>query len=97
MGGRAGLPVQGLGGSGTTSRHPHPGKVRRVAPGKSPGIRRHEAGDQLLRAVGRRLRLFTRESDTLARLGGDEFGIVLTGLQEEDGIGRAIQRIMDSF
>ncbi len=57
----------------------------------------HEAGDQLLRAVGRRLRLSTRESDTLARLGGDEFGIVLTGLQGEDGIGRALQRIMDSF
>ncbi|OGW60339.1 MAG: hypothetical protein A2V83_10375 [Nitrospirae bacterium RBG_16_64_22] len=57
----------------------------------------HEAGDQILRAVGRRLLLSIRESDTLARLGGDEFGIVLTGLQGEDGIGRAIRRIMDSF
>ncbi|MBI3391926.1 MAG: EAL domain-containing protein [Nitrospirae bacterium] len=57
----------------------------------------HEAGDQLLRAASQRLRLSTRESDTLARLGGDEFGIVLTGLRDESDIGRAVQRILDSF
>lgn len=57
----------------------------------------HEAGDQLLRAAGQRLRLSTQESDTLARLGGDEFGIVLTGLRDEGGIGRAVRRILDSF
>lgn len=57
----------------------------------------HEAGDQLLRAVVQRLRLSTRESDTLARIGGDEFGLVLKGLPEEGDIGRTAQRILDSF
>ena len=37
----------------------------------------HLAGDALLEKVARKLRLKTRESDTLARLGGDEFGLIL--------------------
>jgi diguanylate cyclase (GGDEF)-like protein len=36
----------------------------------------HEAGDQLLVAVGERLRAATRDADTVARLGGDEFVIL---------------------
>jgi len=40
----------------------------------------HEAGDELLIAVGARIQSCGRESDTVARLGGDEFGILL-----EDG------------
>jgi len=36
----------------------------------------HEAGDQLLVAVARRLQAAVRESDTVARLGGDEFVLV---------------------
>ncbi len=40
----------------------------------------HGAGDELLIAVGRRLRERLRRGDLLARLGGDEFLVVLTGL-----------------
>ena len=40
----------------------------------------HEAGDQLLVAVARRLQAAVRETDTVARLGGDEFVLVCENL-----------------
>lgn len=36
----------------------------------------HEAGDALIREVGRRLRTVCRAEDTVARLGGDEFALL---------------------
>jgi diguanylate cyclase (GGDEF)-like protein len=39
----------------------------------------HQAGDDLLREVGQRLRTTVREIDTIARLGSDEFVILLDG------------------
>ncbi|TYP87234.1 diguanylate cyclase domain-containing protein [Blastococcus xanthinilyticus] len=39
----------------------------------------HEAGDQLLVDVARRLHTVVREDDLVARLGGDEFAVVVTG------------------
>lgn len=42
----------------------------------------HHAGDELIRAVGRRLREQLRETDVLARLSGDEFAILLPRLDE---------------
>lgn len=41
----------------------------------------HEAGDQLLMAVGQRLKSSVREADTVARYGGDEFVILLDKLK----------------
>ena len=39
----------------------------------------HEAGDQLLVEVARRLHTVVREDDLVARLGGDEFAVLVTG------------------
>lgn len=36
----------------------------------------HDAGDQLIREVARRLKTICRETDTICRLGGDEFAII---------------------
>lgn len=44
----------------------------------------HDAGDQLLKTVAKRLQDCIREVDTLARLGGDEFTIVLNRISEPD-------------
>lgn len=40
----------------------------------------HDAGDEVLRTVARRLRASVRESDFIARVGGDEFVVVIEGL-----------------
>ncbi|MBV8951678.1 MAG: diguanylate cyclase, partial [Actinobacteria bacterium] len=50
----------------------------------------HEAGDQLLIEVSKRIGTVMRPPDTVARLGGDEFVVVCGGLVDEtDGIGIA--------
>jgi len=36
----------------------------------------HDAGDQVIREVARRLQTICRETDTICRLGGDEFAII---------------------
>jgi diguanylate cyclase (GGDEF)-like protein len=44
----------------------------------------HEAGDQLIVEIARRLGRVLRESDTVARQGGDEFVVVLADLAGPD-------------
>ena len=53
----------------------------------------HQAGDDLLVQVSRRLRTALRENDILARLGGDESGILIAntqGIEETIGIAEKI-------
>ncbi|MGD0982680.1 MAG: EAL domain-containing protein [Acidimicrobiales bacterium] len=54
----------------------------------------HDAGDQVLVEIGRRLSQFSRHSDTVARLGGDEFVVLCGTLRDEDDVGLIGDRIV---
>jgi diguanylate cyclase (GGDEF)-like protein len=54
----------------------------------------HEAGDQLLQEVAKRLRACVRESDTVARLGGDEFVVLLPELGDATYAASVAQKIL---
>ena len=57
----------------------------------------HHAGDDLLEAVGQRLRQMIAPTDLLARLGGDEFAVLMShtpGLTEPMGLS---QRMIDAI
>ena len=56
----------------------------------------HDAGDQLLREVGRRFSRTVRASDTVARFGGDEFAFLLENVTNEEVIGLA-RRLLDQL
>lgn len=58
----------------------------------------HEAGDEVLIVVGRRLRKGVRQTDTVARIGGDEFAVVCEDLERPEdaaAIGRKIGDLLD--
>jgi len=54
----------------------------------------HEAGDQLLQEVARRLKTCVRESDAVARLGGDEFVVLLPELRDEHDAANVARKIL---
>ncbi|HEV7358901.1 MAG TPA: EAL domain-containing protein, partial [Steroidobacteraceae bacterium] len=54
----------------------------------------HEAGDQLLQDVAKRLKGCVRESDTVARLGGDEFVVLLPELNDVKHAGVIAEKIL---
>jgi diguanylate cyclase (GGDEF)-like protein len=57
----------------------------------------HDAGDQLLIEVGRRIRGCVRASDTVARLSGDEFTAILYDIVAEESISRVAETIVEAM
>jgi diguanylate cyclase (GGDEF)-like protein/PAS domain S-box-containing protein len=58
---------------------------------------RHDVGDQLLIAVGKRLAGCLRHDAIIARLGGDEFTILLESISAASGAEKAAKRIMQAL
>lgn len=56
----------------------------------------HEYGDELLIAIGKRLKHAVRECDTICRLGGDEFLVVLDQVADVGDCIPFVKRILDS-
>ena len=54
----------------------------------------HPAGDELLRAVGGRLKSCVRPGDTIARLGGDEFAVIRPGVARPEDVVTVADRIV---
>jgi diguanylate cyclase (GGDEF)-like protein/PAS domain S-box-containing protein len=57
----------------------------------------HDAGDEVLKVVARRLQAAVRESDTVARLSGDEFVLVLSNQPSLRYTLRMVQRVHASL
>ncbi|WP_157496842.1 bifunctional diguanylate cyclase/phosphodiesterase [Hahella ganghwensis] len=57
----------------------------------------HDAGDELLKEICRRLKMCIREEDTIARLGGDEFAILLNKVNGEEGCLRVGRNLLESI
>jgi diguanylate cyclase (GGDEF)-like protein/PAS domain S-box-containing protein len=57
----------------------------------------HDMGDQLLEAIGQRLRNAIRQEDTLARQGGDEFILVLSDLLDPTAAGRVAEHLLQAL
>lgn len=57
----------------------------------------HAIGDELLKAVAKRVQKILRKSDTFGRMGGDEFVIVLPNLTSKENAYIVAQKILDAL
>lgn len=57
----------------------------------------HQAGDEVIREIGRRLEICLRRTDTPARLGGDEFACILEDFRDREAALAVIDKILDIF
>jgi diguanylate cyclase (GGDEF)-like protein len=57
----------------------------------------HHAGDEMLRAVGPRLRGILRAADTVARFGGDEFAVLVEDVEDETDALKLAARVVGAF
>jgi diguanylate cyclase (GGDEF)-like protein len=57
----------------------------------------HAAGDELLKATGRRLKAAVRGGDTVARIAGDEFAVILNDLARSEDGALVAQKIIDAL
>lgn len=57
----------------------------------------HDAGDEILREIGERLRRCVRESDTVSRLGGDEFTVILHRIEHDSDAVRIAEKILEGM
>lgn len=57
----------------------------------------HSAGDELLRAVGERLRQVVREGDTAARLSADTFAVLAADLARPDDVLAVVRKIQEAL
>ncbi len=57
----------------------------------------HDAGDELLQELARRLQRNVRQEDTIARLGGDEFAILLNQVNGAEGCEKVARSILSAI
>lgn len=57
----------------------------------------HDAGDELLKQVGERIRRAVRSADMVARLGGDEFVVLMEGLPSYNAAAEVARKIVKAY
>ncbi|MEQ1529590.1 MAG: EAL domain-containing protein, partial [Methylococcales bacterium] len=57
----------------------------------------HQAGDELLQQVAKRLSLRLRDADMVARLGGDEFIVLLADIKNREDAGQVAENIVEDL
>src|SRR5262245_34522358 len=57
----------------------------------------YDAVDEMLRELGRRLKIVVRNVDSAARLSGDEFGVLLEALRDNSDAARVANRLHEAL